>query len=86
MPIFPVFGIRLPGIFSANGAIISAQQPVRGLDTSSNRSPDKPILLPLLSDLLPRLSPEAAEVQSEFSRTRAAIYWHPQGELRMFLF
>lgn len=86
MPIFPEFGIRLPGIFSANGAIISAQQPVRGLDTSSNRSPDTPILLPLLSDLLPRLSPEAAEVQSEFSRARAAICWHPQGNLRVSLF
>ncbi|XEI32237.1 hypothetical protein NMD14_16035 [Aeromonas veronii] len=86
MSIFPVFGIRLPGFFSVNGAIISAQQPVRGLDTSSNRSPDTPILLPLLSDLLPRLSPEAADVQSEFSLARAAIYWHLQGKLRMSLF
>ena len=33
MPIFPEFGIRLPGIFSAKGAIISAQQPVRGFGT-----------------------------------------------------
>ncbi|PKQ71336.1 hypothetical protein AOX56_09030 [Aeromonas sobria] len=35
MPIFPVFGIRLPGIFSANGAIISAQQLVCGFGTLS---------------------------------------------------
>ena len=85
MPIFPEFGIRLPGILSTNGAIISAQQLVCGLDISTNLSSDKRILLPLLSDLLPRLSPEAAEVQSEFRRAGAAICWHAQVELRVSL-